>query len=85
MPKITERVLKGICSAANSNTGSLRFMPFGLKVERVGGGYMLWRIYREPGREPDLLMDAPATAMEAHFFLMGFLSAVRACGGCGAD
>ena len=84
--KITERVLKGICSTANSNTGSLRSLPFGLKVERLGsGGYMLWRIFREPGKESQPLLDGPATAMETHFFLKGFLSAVGVCGGDDAD
>lgn len=71
--KITERILKDVCTTAN--TGVLKNWSFGLKIERQGAGFVLRKVYRQPGRGEEKITNMPLPAREAMCFIEGFTTA----------
>lgn len=73
MAKITERALKDACHIAN--IGVLKNWSFGLKVERYGDGFMLYRLFRRASNGQQAFFASPMAAKETHCFIQGFLEA----------
>lgn len=83
MAKVTERSLKDACHQANM--GVLKNWSFGLKAERYGKGFMLYRLFRRAGNGQAPMFSEPMAAKETHCFIQGFLDAAAlANGGEGA-
>ena len=74
MQRITERNLREVCIEANQTI--LKDCHFGLKVERSGSSYRVYKLFRKAGEGQELLTKDALSPKEVKVFLEGFLAAV---------
>jgi len=71
--KVTERRLLDDCLFANQSV--LKNWSFGLKVERYGNGFMLFKLFRRAGNGTTPLFTNPMSARETYRYIQGFIVA----------
>jgi len=72
--KCTERALKDACWLANQ--GVLKNWSFGLRVERHGNGFMLYKLFRNAGDGMCPLFVDQMSAKETYRYIQWFIAAV---------